>query len=377
MKEVSLFNKNGAVYFVSFFIYTLSYAKLVDNYSLWNYIKYGPIIILLFLGFIHKKNKLIYSLADLGMMSMFFFSVTLSCVTQNLELVDFVVALSYIIVFALYRLVGRNIYITYRSMFYCALGIFFAIFFALALSKNEIISQLLYGIEGRRRVFGKFSHANIFASIVFAGNIFCTTSFIFEKNKALRRLMAFFIIIGFIFIFLSNSRTTMVIMFIYFCYIGYKKICNSINRKSEMLFITFVILVGALTAYLFVFEYVLAQKTFWTRMDDYQRISLHGIEWLFGHMFSSSASGGSFEFAPYTIVYRMGVIGCICYIALFYQLFKNRKNISGKQRSLYEASLLSFLVSTIGEAYIINITQVLSFSMYTTIYFLGGNNIKE
>ena len=359
-------------FLIACFIITISYSTITGNYDSWNNIKFvGFILILLALVFgestggesgirLHIRSKYLF-------LAMYFVAFTVASVaTQDLSITGSIMALFYTGVLLMYVFRGYVILKNPKSYFYGAVGILAGVVLVLYLSRSTLLIQWMIARNGRIRVFGLFSHPNIYASILFS--IVLLLDIGIRKNKLRKRKKAFWvlvILVAILLIYYTNSRTTMIMVVVYFGITYFFLLRDRVNKRNRWVFVVFIVVVSIIIAYLFVSEYVLQQETFYTRIDDYQDLSLKGVEVLFGHSFSSSTEGRSFEVSIYTMLYRIGVAGLLGYVMLLAMFISSCNN--QKKNYIAWSCVITLAVSALAEAYIMNITHLFSCIIYLLI----------
>ena len=361
---------------VSFFIITIAYSSIFGDYDSWNRIKFIGFIVIVGLLVICGNGRTTITKSQLGLCIYFALFTLMSIATQDLSLSGSILACFYTLVLLLYVLRGCELFNNY-TYFYAAIGIILGIVIVMYFSQSIIATQFFTSRNGRIRVFGLFSHPNIYASMLLS--IIMLLDIGVRKNnfKRIVNYMCYAVIVVACFLmYLTNSRTTMIMAVSYYAIIFYNILRKKFTKGNRFIFVVFILVVALVIGYLFFTEYILKQETFYMRLDDYREFTLSGKEWVFGKSFSSSLEGRSFEFAIYTILYRVGIAGLIGYILLLLSFVKQCR----KQRGNYLcwACVTTLAVSALAEAYIMNITHLFSCIIYllisTEIYNSAKNN---
>lgn len=356
--------------FSAFFIITISYADLVGSYGMWNMVKYAGIGLLVAAAFFRAGNVFRYSPKIFGMFAYFFVITLISVMTQKLSAGNAIMALCYPPILFFYVMAGRYILKTPTDMRRAAAGIISGVILVLILSVDQSLQQIIRTSSlGRLRIYGAFSHPNMYASMLLGAIVLLDAAYRQDDCAHKRALCKHWTVILLLslLILLTNSRTTMILEFVYFAVIYYDVLKKKIVKRDWKLYLMVVLVVLVAGGLVVLFGYVLQQETIAMRLDDYERFSLDGIEILFGHAFTSSKTDVSFEFAPYTILYRLGLLGLLGFMVLLmtfvFRSYRRRKRCG----MVPLACSIMFALSALAEGYIINITNLFSCVMYLLI----------
>ena len=352
-----------------------------------NNIKYFAIILSLigmyFKGSITlERNKIFFY-------SLLMFIFIVSTLFQPISISQKILAIGFYVVLLSWLLFGYKLITTPNTFLRMAEVMLIAVAVVLFFSVDLINSQLgnIYNI--RRRVWGGFTHANTLGSICVSGIMFIICYLVLDNYKSFERrkkmliliLLSMFLAV----LFITKSRTSLA-MLIVFVGIVCLPVLKRFEKHSRIISIFTGIVVVIILSYLFLSEYALNDQAFILRLNSFNHSSSSLYSFMFGMgmvdartVQNSMLSRNSLEIAWVMIFYKNGLIGLITYLLLFiYTAFAvKKKSLPPKQKVLFWATYFSMLIGSFGEAYIINITNVISMVQFLLLSVFANNSICE
>lgn len=360
-----------------FFTVAFSYSEYASNHEMVN-IKYIGIVLLLY-NMLKKQVKLAVlpkQWFNRCVCLCLFFGI--ACIPQNASIFELVQTLAYM-VFIGSLVQYANVIINKESdLFMIALGIFIAVLLAI---KLEPTSMMLQGM-GRQRVYGGFMHPNAFGNACMS-ICFCLFICLFNKKKKILYYIIILSMIAFSFdwIIKSDSNNALYTTLLFFAMIVYFKLTKHYNISKGFIIILFIacIVFGGYYMYNNMSEGLF--ESLMTRLNSINYINTDNIwELLFGNGLVGVASNSKWgsEFSITQMIIKIGIVGSLVLIYLFYYLC--RKGFSNKNTDvdIYICLFVAFMVGSIAEAYIVNITNTFATLMWLLIAaFSNGVRISD
>ena len=255
----------------------------------------------------------------------------------------------------------------------------------LTLSFSDCISQLQqYGSLGMIRMKGCFSHPNSLghiAAFLFIEMTFC----VFAKRSFLRKGIIFFLLVSLIIVFLSGSRTAMIISAVAVVRLVYGVTKNTIARPSGRLLLAAMVY-GAIFCSLFLITaWSMDQATFIMRLETLQQIEIGDLQSLVGVGYLSSsniadvkdAAGGVVDMVWVSMFYRVGLAGYVAYALLIIAAILPSKKTSPCNNLLLASFLLVIIAQGIGESYLTSVMSFVSWSIWLLLSSIRNLEVEE
>lgn len=246
-----------------------------------------------------------------------------------------------------------------------ALGGILSMVMAFILDFNKVLSQMSYSF-GRVRVCGAFMHPNTFGAValsVFA----CLFVYLALRRDELRffqKLLCYAAICGCVYAaVLSDSNNALIgILLFFLLLIVYKTIeVFSIPEFIAKLIMVVLIIVFGYQLINSFDEDLMASLT--TRVSSFEAISnMPFLKLILGYGISGGGDvgiGWGAEFSLTQLIYKTGIAGVMVYVLIFGGLYLNSRHTEKKNKHYVECLIVVFLVCSIVEPYITNITNIL------------------
>lgn len=368
------------IIFLIFFFQTMSFVMSLNL----NNIKYVSMILLNGLIIIFciqngiKKNEL-FSFFILLIL------LTASCTLQSTSISGKVTSIIFYITLLIwtlfsYKVIDNTVYIVYISC-----GILFGVIVGLLLTFNEVVVQLDSIYNPRSRLWGGFTHPNhlggIISSSIIGLYVYNFTNKIEEKK--LKILYTMTIIFLIILLYSTKSRTSWIVTIVAIVVMNMRYI--STKPKVVKLITYCIIIIGSLCiSYFFIREYALQQDAFIGRLRIFETMTVTPNTFLVGNGMVNASSldrantnGGAMEIAWVMLFYKNGIIGTISFISIILILVKRLTRVTNiNQIWAFRGILVAFMVGTLGEAYLVNITNVPALFNWVMLSVLSSNKFK-
>lgn len=352
------------------------------------FLKYAAVLVSIIFIFAGTNSKVKKS--ELIPFTLMFSAFVISCLFQDTTLLQKGVSIIFYFTLLSWTFFGRYLISSPIVLLKMAAGIFWAMTIGMFLTRNESLQQLDNVYNSRRRVWGGFTHANTLGSICVAGIILIICYVFFLKKSSVRKsdiIKISIMLCTFLgFLYLSKSRTSLIV-FIMFCCVLLLKYIRKFKKNSRLYIVLILIVGSSAIIYLFAAEYALSDTTFLMRLQSTEKTDIIELPFWVGRGMLRTEDvqniltpGTYTEIAWVMLFYKNGVIGIILYIFLIYSIYKiYKKNLhQNKQPLMFWAILISMLVGTLGEAYIVNITNVISMVEFLLLnYYSHSQDISN
>lgn len=277
-------------------------------------------------------------------------------------------AIAYVITFNCIAIFGDHIFRDAKDLYCVALCISLITIVDWAMSIPLLRAQAVI-MPMRRRMWGHFSHPNMLGGTLMAAcamlSVYRRRS-LFLSKKRLRRI-ALLQICLIIMIYLTDSRTSMISLAVFFAVLyGYEMIRRGKRIRVTRLLVLLLI-AGVIGVFVFA-AYIAKIETFTGRLSAIGLYSANFDEILFGKglMGAAGNDNGGNEVAWLTLFANMGLCGVVTFaIVLFCLLFWGRRFV--KRRGIVYATMAMFMVGSIGEAFMVNLTNVMPLMVWTML----------
>lgn len=325
-----------------------------------------------------QKNELLIFLILLILL-------TGSCAFQNTSISGKITSITFYITFLIwtllsYKFINKRVHILYISC-----GILFGVVIGLVLTFNEVISQLASIYNTRSRLWGGFTHPNHLGGIISSSIIgLYVYNFIIKiekrRNKFLYRIVLLTLIV---LLYATKSRTSWIVTIVAIVIMNLRYI--STKPKVFRIIMYVLLVIGSIyIGYFFITEYALQQDAFTGRLLIFETMEVTPDTFLVGNgmvnaanLDRTNANGGAMEMAWVMLFYKNGLIGVISFISIILVLIKRLKRVENlSQLWAFRGVLTAFMIGTIGEAYMVNITNVPSMFNWVMLSVLSSNQFK-
>lgn len=369
---------DSIIIFLIFFLQTMSFVMTLNL----NNIKYISIFILNGLVMCHCMKKGIKRHEFIAYLVLFII-LLVSCSFQNTSISGKVSSIVFYITFLIWTLLSYKIIYKRRHILYIVYGITVAIVLGLVLTFNEVLVQLASIYNTRSRLWGGFTHPNNLGGIISCAIIgLYTYKFIGNiKDKNKKYYYSMLIILIFL-LYATKSRTSWIVTIVAIVVMNIKKI-NTMDKSTRFVLKILLIAGGIYISYFFFTEYALQDGAFNGRLKIFDTMEVTPRTFIVGNgmvnaaqLDRSNTNGGAMEIAWVMLFYKNGIIGVISFIATIAILLlriRRVKNIN--QVWAFRGILIAFMVGTIGEAYMVNITNVPSMFNWIILSVLSSNKL--
>lgn len=288
-------------------------------------------------------------------------------------------AIIYVVQFAVIIFYSKNIFHTSNDILSAAIGGIAAMILAFAIDPAIVFRQMSYRF-GRVRICGAFAHPNTLGAVALSVYIYLIVYLSLQKQiKGLSKILVFLSIAGSVFAaFLSDSNNAKFGVLLFTLIIITFKIVElfSIHRVvANIIMVVFVIVFGVLLVNSFDAELT---DSLVNRVSSIEFISSMSLfEVLFG---TGIVGGGQLgigfgaEFSLTQIIYKTGIIGCLIYVLIFLNWVLQSKKVSAIRANYVKYVMITFLVCSVAEPYITNITNILPMFLLILISTLADPN---
>ena len=263
-------------------------------------------------------------------------------------------------------------------------GITCAVILGLCLTLNEVLAQLASIYNSRSRLWGGFTHPNNLGGIISCAIIgLYTYKFIGgikSKNKKYYHLILTILIF---LIYATKSRTSWIVTIVAIAVMNIKII--STKEKSVRILLYTLLTMGALyIGYFFLTQYALQDGAFTGRLAIFSTMEVTPKTFLVGNGMVNASSldrtntnGGAMEIAWIMLFYKNGIIGVLSFITVILILIRKIKKVKNiNQLWAFRGILISFMIGTVGEAYMVNITNVPAMFNWIMLCVLSSQKFK-
>lgn len=359
MHITSIYNK---IFFFIFFAMVFAYDM---NLNL-DFLKYFAIGITIIATIINLRGK--FPKRKFELMILMLFPLIVSSLFQNTTFPQKLTSFVFYITFLVWMLFGDNILTTIDSVYYSVLGVCSGTFAVIITSWSMMYTQLANIYNSRQRVWWAFPHANTLGSIASASIVALICFLIFKKNK-LSKLRLLVVIAEFTFMSViligTRSRTSEITIVIFLTVLLFSRL-RKFSKLVRIVSYSLIILGIVFGSVFFIKEYALSDAAFEARLLIFQRLQTNLQTTIvgngmvdFANLNTQNANGASGEIAAVMLFYKNGIIGLIVYVVVFATLFFQISSVQDKTRKTVSYALMfSVLVGSLGEALIVNITNV-------------------
>lgn len=354
------------IIFVSCFFITISHL-LVYSLSVFRWIGIG----LITLGIIWKTSCCGFAKKVTTGAIIIFFIMTLCTIICETSLVQKAVSEFYFVVLCVWLFYSEYLIHKKENFLLMSLGGGFACIVGLILTRSYVIAQLRGVYSSRIRVYGGFSHPNIFGAMLATAFVEGMLYLYFLKkneiNFTARAVLIIYEIILIGLVILTNSRTAITMS------VGAVLVLVSIKIRKfrivfRLIFYSAVVGLGVYVINNFVIDYLINDASFGGRVLGFISTDYNVIQKIVGHgMTGSEDTVGVHgkEIAWASIYYKIGIVGVVTYVCMIMSLVIKAvrlKNVRHKKAAW--ACIVFMLLSTLGDPYIINIANSASLFMW-------------
>lgn len=371
------FKIDSITIFLIFFLQTMSFVMTLNL----NVLKYISIFMLNGLVIFHcikkgiKRNEFIAYL-------ILFIILLVSCSFQNTSFLGKISSIVFYITFLIWTLLSYKV-IYKRSYILCIVyGITAAVILGLALTFNDVLAQLSSIYNSRSRLWGGFTHPNhlggIISSAVIGLYTYKFTGGIKSKNKKNYYLLLFILVF---LLYATKSRTSWIVTIVSISIMNIKNI-NKMEKSTRFILKILLIVGGIYIGYFFYTEYAMQDSAFAGRLKIFDTMEVTPRTFIVGNgmvnasqLDRSNTNGGAMEIAWSMLFYKNGMIGVICFLFIIGILInRSNKVVDVNQKWAFRGVLIGFLVGTLGEAYMVNITNVPALFNWVILSVLSSKN---
>lgn len=373
MKKSTLKN---IIIFLIFFFQTMSFVMTLNL----NSIKYvsmimlNGLIIIFCMQNLIKKNELLSFFILLILL-------TISCVFQSTSFYGKITSITFYFTLLMWTLMSYKVINNKAHIIYISCGILFGVIIGLGLTFNEVIVQLASIYNSRSRLWGGFTHPNHLGGIISSSLIgLYVYNFINKIEKRYKILYVITISILIVLLYATKSRTSWIVTIVAIVVMNMKYIAT--KPKIVKLFTYSLIIVGGLyISYFFITEYALQEDAFLGRLRIFETMNVTPSTFLVGNGMVGASSldrtntnGGAMEIAWVMLFYKNGIIGVISFISIILILVKRLSKVTNiNQIWAFRGILTAFMIGTLGEAYLVNITNVPALFNWVMLSVLSSN----
>ena len=363
--------------YVCFVVVTLSYVPSLP-FGKYKMIAVAISIIYPLVSMVSKDSM---QKQDLILIFVLFYSALL----QDTSIFQKFMSLFFYVTLIMWSLHGNEIMKNLSCIYSSGMGIATGIFIGLMYSRNEILVQLSGVFNSRRRLYGGFSHPNSLGAMATAALVALFTYTVVKTRKTRKERFFLSAIKALLFIVLLETKSrTALIMFIVFLGVYNLHYVKKLKLIYQY-FVYFLLVLGIVFIfYYFVTSYAQEDVAYAGRLKIFNTMVVTPKIFLVGNGMVGAASldrtntgGGAMEIAWVMLFYKNGIIGIIAYIYILYYIARQILLINNTKRKwLAIAVLSSMLIGTLGEAYIVNITNVLpmmEWILVSTLALKEGN----
>lgn len=359
----------NALIFMSFFISVIAYVKDFNLAS----IKYIGILVTIAiviknLNGIIEKRRAIVSLIVLTILIS-------SCLFQDTTILQKMISIGFYFVLVFWLFFGEKIFRNTGSIKSALFGITSATFLGIMLTWSDRSMQLSNYFNSRSRVWWGFTHANTLGSIAECMIIGALCVLFINKGIIGRKKKVFYyvclILAGVYLLQVTDSRTAMISVIALVFVMG-TSLLKKVDAVTRFFLVLFFVLLVCIISYKFLTGYALTDEAFTARLNAFSDMKVNPLTFFVGNgmvdtseLNMANANGGHGEIALVQLFYKNGILGVIAYILIFGYLFLRINQIkSSRRRKLSNAVIIALLVGSIGEAFLVNITNVLPMFLF-------------
>lgn len=382
LKRYSLsLNRRRFIIAIVFFIASISFVSSLGI----NNIKYIAVFITVVMAFNPNANK-IKMMITIPVISILVISTVLQPISSSQKLLS----IAFYVVLLHWIMEGGRILRSPKDYLSVSIGIMLAIAIGLILTRGEIAGQLANPWNTRRRIWAGFGHANTLGSMAVTGmfseiiyfRLMFGNEYKRKQNVLLIIMVTFFMIV----LYITKSRTSIIMLFS-FLIVQVIYNVSKLSRRKKIAISIVLIPILSYIAWVFIDSYILNDQAYLIRLLGLRNLSFTPTTFLIGHGMIGTADitysfEGGLEIAWVMLFYKTGVAGIICYIILIaFLCFQERNNyikgrIDSKKHQLYMSILISMLVGSFAESYIVSITHIVAMFEWICLGALSSPNKK-
>lgn len=379
MKKNSSINKN--IIFIVFFLQTISFV------SAWNisWIKYVGILILNFEIIFLCIKKGVTKQEVIAFISIFTL-LCISCSFQDTSFVQKIISMIFYGTLLIWTLLSYKMINKTEHILYICCGIIVAVIFSLIMTHDQISVQLNSIYNTRHRIWGGFEHPNSLGGILFTA-IIGMYSYNFIKNIQNKRnkiIYYIFLILLTVLLYFTKSRTSWIITIVAILVMNIYRL-RGIKAVQRVILYSLIILFCLFVGYYFIKYYALQDVAFMNRFKIFDRMTVTLKTFFVGNgmvnadnLNRGNTNGGVMEIAWVMLFYKNGIIGIISFISIILLILINARKVKDeKQKWVFIGILISFLLSSLGEAYIVNITNIPAMFNWIMLCVLSSNEFNK
>lgn len=370
---------DSIIIFIIFFLQTMSFVMTLNL----NNIKYISIFMLNGLVVINclkrgiKRREFILCL-------ILFITLFTTCAFQNTSFSGKISSIVFYITFLIWTLLSYKVINKKKHILCIIIGIATAVILGLLLTFNEVVVQLASIYNSRNRLWGGFTHPNnlggITSCVIIGLYAYKFIGGIKEKNKK------YYYLFIFIFIFIlyaTKSRTSWIVTIVAIIVMNIKFI--ECKQKSVRIMLYILLAIGSIyIGYFFLMEYALQDGAFIGRLEIFNTMEISLKTFFTGNgmvnasdLDRTNTNGGAMEIAWVMLFYKNGVIGVVAFITVILVLLRRIRKINSiNQVWAFRGILVAFMVGTLGEAYMVNITNVPSMFNWIILCVLSSRTLN-
>ncbi|WP_262316605.1 hypothetical protein [Lacticaseibacillus parakribbianus] len=291
-----------------------------------------------------------------------------SCMLQQTSIVDKASSAFFYLILISWTQFGDLIISNMSDLSSATFGLFAAELMTICLTWSLRAQQLASPYSTRVRVFWGFTHPNMIGSLAEILIFAALTLLILQWKKIFRTIKWYALLIiavqSVYIIKVSDSRTSLFSTIVFVGFLALEWL-RRVSKKWFLFVLISLLPVVTLVAVNFVQSYLLNDVAFMSRLN-FGLMKATPLTALVGNGMVSNAdlnmsnmNGAHGEMAAALLFYKNGISGIIGYVAIFGNLWLHLRVQANHLQKIIGAALLSaILVGSIGEAYIVNITNV-------------------
>ena len=364
------------VIWLIFFLQTMSFLMTLNL----NFLKYISIFILNGLVIL-KCIKNGINEKDLAIFLILFIILLLSCAFQNTLISGKISSIVFYITFLTWSLLSYKIINKREQILYVVYGISIAVIIGLVITFNEVLSQLASIYNSRTRLWGGFTHPNHLGGIVSSAIIgLYTYKFLGGVKLKNKKYYYLSLIVLIVLLYATKSRTSWIVTIVAITVMNIKFI--STKQKSIRILLYSLLVFGTIfIGYFFITEYALQDTAFTGRLAIFNTMEVKPKTFLVGNGMVNAANlnrentnGGAMEIAWVMLFYKNGIIGVLTFIIIILILLGRLKKVKNiNQVWAFRGILIAFMIGTLGEAYMVNITNIPSLFNWVILCVLSSS----
>lgn len=254
------------------------------------------------------------------------------------------------------------------------------------MTHDQILIQLNDVYNTRHRIWGGFFHPNSLGGILSTA-IIGMYSYNFIKNIQNKRnkiIYYIFLILLTVLLYFTKSRTSWIITIVAILVMNIYRI-RGIKAVQRVILYSLIILFCLFVGYYFIKYYALQDVAFMNRFKIFDRMTVTLKTFFVGNgmvnadnLNRGNTNGGVMEIAWVMLFYKNGIIGIISFISIILLILINARKVKDeKQKWVFIGILISFLLSSLGEAYIVNITNIPAMFNWIMLCVLSSNEFNK